>query len=224
MYRDDFHVARFLGRTRVLVNAPDAIHRVLVDNPGNYRRTPASLRVLRPIAGDGLLLSEGAAWKMQRRTIAPALAPRTIPVLARHIAAVAAETVAALRRQALDTVDLAAEMQRVALDIAGRSMFSLDMTTQGVAMRTMLDEYAQRYAQPYMLDLLLPLRVPAPRDFGRRRFARRWARFMDGLIAPRLATPPPAVAADLLDLLRQAAIPRPGRRSAPPSCATRWPP
>ena len=73
----------------MLLNAPDAIHRVLVDNPGNYRRSPASIRILRPITGNGLLLSEGEAWRLQRRTIAPALAPRVMPMLARHIVGVA---------------------------------------------------------------------------------------------------------------------------------------
>ena len=86
---------RFLGRTNVLVNAPDAIHRVLVDNPGNYRRSPASIRILRPITGNGLLLSEGDAWRHQRRTIAPALAPRVMPMLARHIVATAQEAMRA---------------------------------------------------------------------------------------------------------------------------------
>ena len=47
----------------------------LVDNSGNYRRSRASLRILRPMVGNGLLLSEGEDWKHQRRTIAPALAP-----------------------------------------------------------------------------------------------------------------------------------------------------
>ena len=54
--------------------------------PANYRRSPASIRILRPITGEGLLLSEGDDWKLQRRTVAPALAPRVMPMLARHIA------------------------------------------------------------------------------------------------------------------------------------------
>ena len=88
---------RLLGRTRLLINSPDAIHRVLVENPGNYRRTAAAIRILRPIVGNGLVLSEGHDWRHQRRTIAPAIAPRVIPMLARHIGAVAEETVASLR-------------------------------------------------------------------------------------------------------------------------------
>src|ERR1700742_5227496 len=57
-YEQDCHVQQVLHRRSVLLNAPDAIHHVLVDNPGNYRRTPSAVRALRPITGNGLLLSE----------------------------------------------------------------------------------------------------------------------------------------------------------------------
>ena len=67
-YHEDVMVRQFLGRKNVLLNAPEAIHHVLVDNHANYRRSPASIRILRPITGDGLLLSMGEAWRLQRRT------------------------------------------------------------------------------------------------------------------------------------------------------------
>src|SRR5271156_6569652 len=104
-YEDDVRVGGFLGRQWLLLNAPDAIRRVLVDNPTNYRRTRSTIRILRPIVGRGLFLSEGEDWKHQRRTIAPAFAPRTVPLLARHVAAVADETVARLGRAAAQPVD-----------------------------------------------------------------------------------------------------------------------
>jgi unspecific monooxygenase len=99
-YHDDAIVRPFLGRINVLVNTPDAIRHVLMDNTANYRRSPASIRILRPISGDGLLLSEGEAWKLQRRTIAPALAPRVMPMLARHIVTVTKESLDRLVVQA----------------------------------------------------------------------------------------------------------------------------
>ena len=84
-YHEAVLVQSFLGRTRILLNTPAAIQRVLVENTANYRRTPASIRILRPVVGEGLILSEGEAWRHQRRTIAPALTPRIVPVLARHV-------------------------------------------------------------------------------------------------------------------------------------------
>ena len=118
-YREDTLVRDFLGRVNVLLNAPDAIHHVLVGNPGNYRRSRASLRILRPITGQGLLLSEGDAWKLQRRTVAPALAPRVMPMLARHVVAAIDQALIRLVGQAGQPINLLATMQTLALDIAG---------------------------------------------------------------------------------------------------------
>ena len=122
--------------------------------------TGRTIRILRPIVGAGLFLSEGEDWRHQRRTVAPAFAPRTIPVLARQVAAVAAEGVRALARPRGEPVDLFAAMQRLALEIAGRSMFSLEMATHGPALRAMLTRYTERLGRPYLLDLLLPTGVP----------------------------------------------------------------
>src|SRR5579864_5487715 len=64
-YEDEFSIGRFLGRQWFQVSAPDVIRRVLVDNPGNYRRTRATVRILQPVIGRGLFLSDGEDWKHQ---------------------------------------------------------------------------------------------------------------------------------------------------------------
>ncbi len=210
-YEQDLRTRRLLGRTYMLLNSPAAIHRVLVDNPGNYRRSPASVRILRPITGNGLLLSEGEDWKLQRRTIAPALAPRVMPMLARHIAAVAQETIATLSAQADDPVNLLAAMEGTALEIAGRSMFSLEMWQYGAEMRSRITLYGLRWARPHLFDLLLPPAIPTIRDLFRRRFHTRWMRFMDGIMQARMQAPAADDARDLFDLLRAARDPETGR-------------
>ncbi len=194
----------------MLLNSPDAIHRVLVDNPDNYRRSPASVRILRPITGRGLLLSEGDDWKLQRRTIAPALAPRVMPMLARHIATVADETVSALAMKVDQPIDLLAGMESTALEIAGRSMFSLEMGQYGAALRALITEYGARWARPHLFDLLLPPAIPTVRDLFRRRFQARWMRLIDRIMRARLDAPSAGNARDLFDLLRAARDPDTG--------------
>jgi unspecific monooxygenase len=209
-YTDDKLVRGFLGGTSVLLNTPDAIHRVLVENPGNYRRSPASIRILRAVTGEGLLLSEGEAWRHQRRTIAPSLAPRVMPMLARSIAATTQEALDRLALQIARPVDMLATMQSVALEIAGRSMFSLEMRQHGPALRAMLFEYAERFAQPRLLDMLLPASVPTLHDMARRRFQARWMRLIETIMQPRLHTLPTEPPRDLFDLLRAARDPETG--------------
>jgi cytochrome P450 len=213
-YEQDVLIQRMLFRPFALLNSPDAIHHVLIGNAANYRRSPASIRILRPIAGDGLLLSDGDAWRHQRRTIAPALAPRTLPILCRHIVEAADDAVLhfADAAQTGAPVDLLSAMQLLALDIAARSMFSIDVVERGPAIRTMLMEYAIHYSQARLLDMLLPPSMKAPGDFGRERFRRRWMALIGEVIADRLAGPPPAADAprDLLDMLRAARDPETG--------------
>ncbi|HUA54330.1 MAG TPA: cytochrome P450 [Candidatus Sulfotelmatobacter sp.] len=196
-------VGGFLGRRWLLLNDPDGIRRVLIDNPDNYRRTRATVRILRPIIGRGLFLSDGEDWRRQRRTLAPAFAPRVVPVLARHVATVAADAVARLAGRAGAPVDLYAEMQRVALEIAARSMFSLEMDRDGALLRDRLTRYAQHLGRPYLLDLLLPTAIPTWHDVARWVFKLRWMRLIDRVMARRAAAPAPegAEPRDLFDLL-----------------------
>jgi cytochrome P450 len=202
-----------MGRERMLLNRPDAIRHVLLDHATNYVRSPVTRRVLQPILGDGLLLAEGAAWKHQRRTIAPALAPRTMPILAAHVAGAADEAEVALAAQAAQgaPVDLYAMLRRLALTIAGRSMFSLETAGFEETLRGLMQRYAEHHAMARPLDLLLPPAIPSPADFARRRFRAEWLRFMDGLIGGRMAEPEPAGGPrDLFDLLRAARDPETG--------------
>ncbi len=209
-YEQPFLRRKMLGRTNFLLNEPDAIRQVLVDNPVNYRRSPAAIRILGPIAGQGLLLAEGDVWKLQRRTVAPALAPRMMPLLSRHIVATTNEAMDALRERIDAPVDLLATMQNLTLEIAGRSMFSLEMQQYGTEMRRMLTEYGENHARPGMLDLVLPTAIPTPGDFGRRRFHKRWMALIAAIMRDRLHAPPPEHPRDLFDLLRAARDPETG--------------
>jgi cytochrome P450 len=210
-YRDDVLVRQFFGRKNFLLNAPDAIHHVLVDNHANYRRTPASIRILRPIAGDGLLLSSGDAWKLQRRTVAPALGPRVMPLLSGHVMASAREALDGLDGE--PAIDLLAFLQTLALDIAGRSMFSLETRRYGPEMRRLLTEFGDRFARPHLLDLLLPASVPTLRDWRRARFSRRWMHLIEAMMRERSESPDQP--RDLFDLLKRARDPETGSGFSP---------
>ncbi len=211
-YEDDIIRGRFFFlSSSYILNTPDAIRHVLVDNYENYSRTPAGLRVLRPMLGEGLLIAEGKAWKHQRRTLAPAFTPRAVMTLIPHMVAVTDETIANLRRGG-GAVDLREIMQRMTLEIAGRTMFSFGMERHGATLRDFVMEYADRLARPHFLDLVLPANWPTPRDFPRARFRKRWTNFIGMLMAERRAAGKQegAPARDLFDLMNAARDPETG--------------
>ncbi len=210
-YELDILPGRFLGREQLMLNAPEAIRHVLVGNVDNYQRNPATRRVLQPILGGGLFLAEGDAWRHQRRTIAPALAPRTMPILAHHVVAASAAKEDELARLTHRPIELLPHLQHLALAIAGQSMFSLEMSGFAGELRRLLLSYGARYAQPGILDLLLPETVPSLVDRGRAVFRQEWLAFLDRLIAVRASfAPTDDRARDLFDLLSSARDPETG--------------
>ena len=212
-YEEDIIQGRFFGHGSFILNTPDAIRHVLVDNYENYTRTPPGIRVLRPVLGEGLLIAEGRAWRHQRRTLAPAFTPRAVMTLVPHMIAATDETIAKLKASGGAPVDLREAMQRMTLEIAGRTMFSFGMQRHGAALRDFVMEYSARLARPHFLDMLLPLAWPSPQDLSRARFRKRWTRFVAMLMAERRAAGKNqgAPSRDLFDLMNAARDPETGQ-------------
>ena len=70
---------------------PDSVQRVLLDNAANYVKPDIVKKLLKATIGRGLLSSDGALWRDQRRIVAANFAPAAIdalvPVFARAAAA-----------------------------------------------------------------------------------------------------------------------------------------
>ena len=209
-FDQDLVLRKVFGRRQLIVSRPAAIQHILVDNPGNYRRTAAGIRILRPLLGRGLLLSQGEDWRHQRRTLSPAFAPRTMPILAGHVARAAGAAVERLKDASATPVDLLAAMQFLALEIAGASMFSLEMERYGAELRGLIKGYAARLGRPSLMDFLLPPGLPSPRDVARWRFRRRWLDLIGRIIAARRGQGSVGAPRDLFDLMSTARDPESG--------------
>ena len=73
-----------------LLNDPEAIHHVLVDNASNYKKS-RNYRALKFLLGQGLLTSEGAFWKRQRRLAQPAFHRKSLDGFAKTMNACTSE-------------------------------------------------------------------------------------------------------------------------------------
>ncbi len=62
-----------LGLELVLVNQPDLVRQVLVDQPDTFPKHPYTQWILEPLIGQGLFAVNGAEWQRQRRLVDQAL-------------------------------------------------------------------------------------------------------------------------------------------------------
>jgi cytochrome P450 len=214
-YEEWIFKAPFLGRVSFLLNDPDAIRHVLVDNHANYGRTPATLRILHPMIGDGLFLSEGAAWRFQRRTTAPAFAPRSLDLVAGIAARRTRELVAELPSSPGDRHDLLRIVQRLTLEIAGEALFSQAMTPFATGLRAALDRYGRHFARPSPLDFVLAPDTPSPGLMLRRWAGKTFHREIERIIAERRTKAVNDPPRDLFDALTAARDPESGRGFEP---------
>jgi cytochrome P450 len=195
---------RVAGRHIVLASSPDAIRHIMITHADDYGRLALGRRVLGPIVGRGLLVSEGESWRRQRRAMAPAFTPRNVPVMAQHIIRCTEVACDRLDRSRGTPVNLLHELQILSLEIAATSLFSLEASTFGAKLRKMVSEYMDTIGRLYPTDILLPDGVPTLLRARRALFRRRWTRLIHSIIEMRAGRGRADVPRDLFDLLREA--------------------
>jgi len=160
-YREEFLTRHLLFRRVFVANSPEAAKHVLLDRADNYVKSRIARRLLKPL-GQGLLTSEGALWRRQRRTLAPAFHPKRLETFAPAMVQAAADMLAgwdALRDGAV--VDAAEAMAGLTLDIITRTMFSRDIRERAAEVRASLIYYQRVGGRPSLAGLLgLPGWVP----------------------------------------------------------------
>ncbi len=111
-----------------IFNAPDHAKHVLADNAANYHKGIGYTEAKRAL-GDGLLTSEGALWKEQRRTIQPVFQHKRIAAQADVIVDEALGLVGRLRayQDAGRPVDVLSEITALTLGVLGNTLLDADL-------------------------------------------------------------------------------------------------
>lgn len=195
---------RAAGRSLVLATAPEAIGHIMITQGEDYVRLPLGRRVLGPIVGRGLLVSEGESWREQRRAMAPAFTPRNVPIMARHIIRCTESSCDRLDRARGGEVDLLQELQMLSLEIAATSLFSMEAATFGTELREIVGEYMRTVGRLFPTDVFLPEGIPTPLRARRASFRQRWTRLIRSIIDVRRKTANTGSPRDLFDLLSDA--------------------
>ena len=199
------------GVATLMVNDPEGVRHVAAgDAKGLYHKSITTRRLVRPAAGEGLVLAEGAEWRKQRRVLAPAFTPSAVNLLIPHFRAAAQALMDGLA--ATPRHNLAFAFQETALDAACRALFSMPIGGRGRRLATLARNYVKGPGRPMIWDSLAPsegfLAFLTP---GRGLFRRRWLKEVRGVVAERREQErPDGGPADLLDLLLQSNDPDSG--------------
>jgi len=185
-----------------LVSSPAGIHHVLAENNRNYGKQTRGYRNLRYVLGNGLLTSEGEAWKRQRRIAQPAFHRQRIAGFGQTMVRAAREAAESLSARRGQTVDLHQEMMRLTLRIVGETLLGYDPTDAadevGAALSYLLSLANERSSRILELPPLLPTRE-------NRRFRRALAT-LDAVVLKMIAErrSRPGDRGDLLSMLIEA--------------------
>jgi cytochrome P450 len=186
-------------RRLVLLSHPDLIEEVLT---AHARRTTKTvlLQALRPVLGDGLLLSEGDHWLRQRRLIQPAFHRQRIAAYGDVMAGHADRAMAGWTDG--QTRDVHADMMAITQAIVAKTLFDADVSDAawdvGHALHVLMEDFSRRRTRLFEL----PAFVPTPGRRRARAAVERLDRIVYGIIAARRASGEDR--GDLLSLLLQA--------------------
>jgi cytochrome P450 len=181
-------VLRFRVGPRVvyLLNSAEHARHIFLDNARNYRKSPGN-RKLRAFLGEGLLTSEGEAWRRHRSIVLPSFQKKAVA----HIVKVAEQqTEEMLQRWSRfadtgEVFDLHAEMRGLTFRTVGYSVCSGDLHNhfQRVhdAFRVAFTHTVRRVHS--LIDI--PLAIPTPRNLRFRRAVHTLDQFAYEMIARR---------------------------------------
>jgi cytochrome P450 len=169
-----------------VINHPDLIREVLVTRGKSFRKWERQKRVFRKIDGEGLINSEGDFWLRQRRLIQKAFQQRRF---GRY-----AEAVVELARRRLDgwaagaAVNLDQEMSQLSLEIAGKTLFGVDLRDQAAWLGETAEVLRETFIREFLAVVPLPDWLPLPSKRRMRRAIHDLDKFITGIIRDRRAS------------------------------------
>ncbi|MBX7249643.1 MAG: cytochrome P450 [Caulobacteraceae bacterium] len=137
------------------VSDPAGIRHVLLDRADLYEKGRVQRRVLGPMLAQGMLLTEGEAWKRARRTVAPLFAPRRLAGATARMHAIAEARVEAwLARRQGETLDIDSEMTRLTFEMLSATLFSDEIGAAAAGFERAVNRYTETAARADPLDVM----------------------------------------------------------------------
>ncbi len=179
MLRDDTlnflkHVSRTYGdivpmrimmSTAYLLNHPAHVEHVLQKNHRNYRKTPM-VGKMRPVMGDGLLLSEGELWTRQRALMQPSFLKERVDALAGKMTDVISKHLKLWDQRSAcgEPFNLSWDVSAITVEIALQTMFDAGLGADGEGFKDAMQVAQQVVAKRVWNLTSLTEKLPTQRN------------------------------------------------------------
>jgi len=165
------------------LNHPDLARQVLVEQPEKFHKAQFIKRAFRPFAGNGLLTSDGALWRQQRKLIQPAFHHKQLATYGDVMVAHSLRMVDAWRDG--EVREIGSEMTQLTMRIVVKSLFGSEMSGEaggiGPLIAAVLDASNQRISSAVQI----PDWVPTRRNRRERRSLAQLDRLLQDMIHTR---------------------------------------
>ena len=133
-----------------LINHPEFVRHILVENHRNYSKDTYSIQVFKKVVGNGLVTSEGETWRQQRRMLQPAFSHARLRTLDTMIVKAAQAMLARWQRhyQASQAIDISREMASLTLTVTTQALFGIDLGEEVNAIGEWVNQAAQQFEKP----------------------------------------------------------------------------
>lgn len=139
----------------LVVSHPEGVRHVLSGNAANYEKGALQRRVLGPMLADGLLLTEGEAWRRVRRILAPLFTPARTATMTGRMVDSSRRRVDGWRLDLGPRVlNLDTEMSGLTFDILSATLFSDQLDGDAEGFEKALNSYLSLAARIDPLDVL----------------------------------------------------------------------
>lgn len=186
-----------------LVAQPDLIREVLVTQSDKFEKAPLDKQILGKFLGNGLLISDGAFHKRQRRLAQPAFHSKRIQNYAEVMVDYANRIMAGWQNKAI--VNVVDEMMHLTMLIVSKTLFDADaITGSGDTAETIssaMDDFQAVSNRDYQRGFSLPSWIPTADNRLRNQAATKFNQVMEQIIAERRQTAVNGQITDTGDLL-----------------------
>jgi cytochrome P450 len=184
-----------------LINHPSLVKQVLQETHEAFNKQSEIYNRFANVFGDGLVVSEGASWRRQRKLIQPLLGPKSVE---RYFEGMVDSINRMLKQWELAradgrVLDVLHEMNRLTLEIAGRALFQDRFEEKAHDIERWTHEINLYCAKP-PLPIIRSIWFPSRRNIRIKRTLEDFHRFMQEMLDRQRSAEP---CGSLLDVLLQ---------------------